>query len=128
VPIPARVARFGGPLMGLTERTSPGTRRRLHPSPRQDETPRGHLLNRTIPLLTGAGERQGSDPIPPGSWARRGTSSGWRPRAGFANARQDLNMLKGLDEPIDIDIVVVHVDGYPESPCSTTADDLMIGG
>lgn len=37
-------------------------------------------------------------------------------------------MLKGLDEPIDIDIVVVHVDGDPESPCSTTADDLMLGG
>jgi hypothetical protein len=37
-------------------------------------------------------------------------------------------MLKGLGEPIDIDIVVVHVDGDPESPSSTTADDLMLGG
>jgi hypothetical protein len=35
-------------------------------------------------------------------------------------------MLKGLDEPIDI--VVVHVNGDPESPCSTAADDLMLRG
>ena len=38
------------------------------------------------------------------------------------------NMLKGLDEPIDINIIVVRVDGDPESPRSTTADDLMLGG
>ena len=37
-------------------------------------------------------------------------------------------MLKGLDEPIDINIIVVRVDGDPESPRSTTADDLMLGG